>query len=216
MASLYNSPPDNLVMSRSKRWPNSSASISFAELPFVSFFFIISPTIPLTCLGIASTYCTFIADLKNIVSFGMMISNQLLELLLEHLSEIPLQFGTSEVLQQLIPIWRIIESTKIRHLLPCKNLESSRLSNTICTNESEHLNKNWSINPRYMRRYLYTYPARGVGNLWSLKVLGPYLCTRSNDISLGRLMILMAWSGHFLTHMLQPMQSDSWIELILS
>lgn len=65
IANLYNSPPESLEISLSRRWPSSSSSMSFLEFPLVSFLAMISPTIPLTCLGIASTYWTLMEDLNS-------------------------------------------------------------------------------------------------------------------------------------------------------
>lgn len=54
-----------------------------------------------------------------------------------------------------------------------------------------------------------TWPGLGVGNLCNLKVLLPYLWVVSLSIFLGRLMILIAWNGHLLTQIPQPIQRIS-------
>ena len=54
-----------------------------------------------------------------------------------------------------------------------------------------------------------TYPGLGVGNLWSLNEFLPYLCVISFDISLGKLIILIAWKGHLLMHKPHPMHKPS-------
>lgn len=47
-------------------------------------------------------------------------------------------------------------------------------------------------------------PGLGVGNLWSLNAFLPYRWVVNLAMSLGRLTILMAWKGHFLTQIPQP------------
>lgn len=57
-----------------------------------------------------------------------------------------------------------------------------------------------------------TSPGRGVGSLWSLNELTPYLWVTSFCSSFGRLMILMASKGHLFTHKPQPIHSVSEIK----
>lgn len=49
-------------------------------------------------------------------------------------------------------------------------------------------------------------PALGIGNLCNLKELGPYLYVICLFKLLGKLMILIAWNGHLLTHNPHPIQ----------
>jgi hypothetical protein len=54
-----------------------------------------------------------------------------------------------------------------------------------------------------------TYPGLGVGNLWSLKEFFPYLCIISLVISLGKLIIFIAYNGNLLIHNPHPMHKYS-------
>ena len=54
-----------------------------------------------------------------------------------------------------------------------------------------------------------TYPIRGVGNLCNLKEFAEYLCVIIVLKSLGKLIILIALKGHFITHALQPIHNVS-------
>ena len=60
-----------------------------------------------------------------------------------------------------------------------------------------------------------TCPGRGTGSLWSLNEFGPYRWVHSRSRFFGRLMIMIASKGHFLTQMPQPMQSSSEIQASL-
>ncbi|OUS46389.1 hypothetical protein BE221DRAFT_75014 [Ostreococcus tauri] len=61
-----------------------------------------------------------------------------------------------------------------------------------------------------------TCPARGVGNLCSLNVFGPYRCVVSFSRFFGRLIIVSASNGHFFTQIPHPMHSSSERNAILS
>jgi len=64
IASLCNSPPDNYEISLSYNL-SSSKSLANSSATFLSsFYLIISPTFPLTNLGIVSTYWGFILAFK--------------------------------------------------------------------------------------------------------------------------------------------------------
>lgn len=52
-------------------------------------------------------------------------------------------------------------------------------------------------------------PFLGIGSLWSINQFSPYQWEICSGKSVGRLIILMASKGHFLTHMLQPIQRVS-------
>jgi hypothetical protein len=58
-------------------------------------------------------------------------------------------------------------------------------------------------------------PGEGVGNLKSLKLFALKRWLQSFSSSSGRLTMLMAWKGHFLTQMPQPLHSLSEITALL-
>ena len=60
-----------------------------------------------------------------------------------------------------------------------------------------------------------TWPGRGVGKRWSLKLLAEYLCVTCDSRLVGRLMILIAPNGHFFGQIPQPMQRFSEMKAIL-
>lgn len=66
-------------------------------------------------------------------SINVLDLNRRLELLFKHFSEISLQLRSSEVLQQFIPIRWAIEFSQVWHFFTCKNLKSSRLTDSVCT-----------------------------------------------------------------------------------
>ena len=52
-----------------------------------------------------------------------------------------LEFGATEVLQDLLPVWRVIVSAQIGFELATKNLQRCALANTVCANESQNLTR---------------------------------------------------------------------------
>ena len=59
------------------------------------------------------------------------------------------------------------------------------------------------------------YPGRGVGNLKSLKLLGPNLWISSFDIFFDKLRIFIASNGHLFTHIPHPIHLVSFIKQTL-
>lgn len=52
-----------------------------------------------------------------------------------------LQFGSSEILENLLPIRRVVIPSQVRLELPAKDLKSSTLSNTVGTNKAQNLTR---------------------------------------------------------------------------
>ena len=50
-----------------------------------------------------------------------------------------LQFGTTEILQDLFPVRRVVITSKVRLQLAAKNLQSGTLSDTVCADETKDL-----------------------------------------------------------------------------
>lgn len=50
-----------------------------------------------------------------------------------------LQIGTTEVLQDLLPVRRVLITTEVRLQLATENLQSRTLSDTVCSNQTENL-----------------------------------------------------------------------------
>ena len=59
-----------------------------------------------------------------------------------------------------------------------------------------------------------TCPGLGIGSRWSLKLLAEYRCVTCDSRLVGRLMILMALKGHFLTQIPHPIHSRSEMKAI--
>ena len=52
-----------------------------------------------------------------------------------------LQIGTTEVLQDLLPVGRVIVTTEVRLQLATENLQRSTLSDTVCSDKTENLTR---------------------------------------------------------------------------
>ena len=50
-----------------------------------------------------------------------------------------LQFRTTEVPQNLLPVWRVLEASKVGLQLACQNFESGTLANTVGTDKTKDL-----------------------------------------------------------------------------
>lgn len=50
-----------------------------------------------------------------------------------------LQIGTTEVLQDLLPVRRVLITTEVRLQLATENLQGGTLSDTVCSNQTENL-----------------------------------------------------------------------------
>ena len=50
-----------------------------------------------------------------------------------------LQIGTTEVLQDFLPVGRVVVTTEVRLQLATENLQRGTLSNTVCSNQTENL-----------------------------------------------------------------------------
>ncbi|PWZ00343.1 hypothetical protein BCV70DRAFT_109253 [Testicularia cyperi] len=59
-----------------------------------------------------------------------------LDVVLEHFGEEILQLGSTEVLEDLLPVGRVIVTTQVGLLLSCENLERGRLADTVGTNQT--------------------------------------------------------------------------------
>jgi hypothetical protein len=64
-----------------------------------------------------------------------------LQIILQNLCEIALQFTASEVLENSLPIGRIIISAQVGLRFPRQNLQGSRLANPVCADESKDLSR---------------------------------------------------------------------------
>lgn len=62
-----------------------------------------------------------------------------LEVVLEDLCEVVLQLRTTEVLENLLPIRRVVVAAEVRLQLSAQNLQGSTLSGTVTTNKTEDL-----------------------------------------------------------------------------
>jgi hypothetical protein len=62
-----------------------------------------------------------------------------LEVVLEDLCEVVLQLGTTEVLENLLPVRGVVEAAEIGLQLAAQNLQSSTLSGTVTTDKTEDL-----------------------------------------------------------------------------
>jgi hypothetical protein len=68
--------------------------------------------------------------------------DQGLEVVLKDLGEVVLKLGTAEVLEDLLPVGRNVETTQVGLQLAREDLERRRLSDTVRSDETEHLS--WS------------------------------------------------------------------------
>ena len=55
-----------------------------------------------------------------------------------------LQLGTTEVLQNLLPVRRIVVAAQVRLELSSENLQCRTLANTVSPDQSKHLARTWS------------------------------------------------------------------------
>lgn len=62
-----------------------------------------------------------------------------LQVVFQNLGEIVLKFRTTEVLENILPIRRVIKVTQVWLHFTSQNLQSGRLANTVCTNQTQHL-----------------------------------------------------------------------------
>jgi hypothetical protein len=67
--------------------------------------------------------------------------NNSLEVVLENLGEVVLQLGTTEVLENLLPIRGVVEAAEVGLQLAAQNLQGSTLSGTVTTNETQDLTR---------------------------------------------------------------------------
>ena len=65
--------------------------------------------------------------------------NDGLEVVLKNLGEVVLQLRTTEVLQDLLPVRRVVVTAEVGLQLAAQNLQSSTLSGTVTTNKTEDL-----------------------------------------------------------------------------
>ena len=54
-----------------------------------------------------------------------------------------LQLRTTEVLDNILPVWRVLETTQVWLQLSGEDLQRSGLSNTVSSNETENLSWSW-------------------------------------------------------------------------
>lgn len=64
-----------------------------------------------------------------------------LEVILENLCEVVLKLGSTEVLQNILPVGDVIEAAQVGLELSCKDLECSRLSDTVGSDQSKNLSR---------------------------------------------------------------------------
>jgi hypothetical protein len=64
-----------------------------------------------------------------------------LQVIFQNLSEVVLKFGTTEVLENILPIRRVIEVTQVGLHLTSQNLQGSRLSDTVGTDQTKNLTR---------------------------------------------------------------------------
>lgn len=84
-------------------------------------------------------------SLRNLINIlGLDYS---LQIILQQLGEVVLQFGTTEVLDDILPIGGIVELSKIGLELSAKNFESCTLSDTVGTNETQNISRSWHGKP---------------------------------------------------------------------
>jgi hypothetical protein len=62
-----------------------------------------------------------------------------LEVVLQNLGEVVLQFGTTEVLENFFPVGRVVKTSEVGLQLSTENLQRRTLSNTVGTDETKHL-----------------------------------------------------------------------------
>lgn len=55
------------------------------------------------------------------------------------LSILTLQFRTTEVPENLLPVWRVLEASKVGLQLACQNFESGTLADTVGSDQTENL-----------------------------------------------------------------------------
>lgn len=65
-----------------------------------------------------------------------------LEVILEQLGEVVLKFRTSEVLDHILPVRRVVVFSQVRLELPGQDLQGSTLADTVCSHETQHVS--WS------------------------------------------------------------------------
>jgi hypothetical protein len=65
--------------------------------------------------------------------------NDCLQVVLEQLNEVVLQFTSAEEFEDVFPNRRGFIFSKIRYQIAGQNLQGSRFTDTICTNEPENL-----------------------------------------------------------------------------
>lgn len=67
--------------------------------------------------------------------------NDSLEVVLENLCEVVLQLRTTEVLENLLPVRRVVVAAEVGLQLAAQNLQGSTLSGTVTTNETQDLTR---------------------------------------------------------------------------
>lgn len=66
-----------------------------------------------------------------------------LQIVLQHLCEVILQLRATEVLENLLPVWWVLEAAQVWLELATQNLQSCALANTVCSNETQNLTGSW-------------------------------------------------------------------------
>ena len=59
------------------------------------------------------------------------------------LVSLTLQLRTTEVLDDILPVWRVVVSTQVRLQFTTENLQCCTLSDTVCTDETKNLARSW-------------------------------------------------------------------------
>lgn len=62
-----------------------------------------------------------------------------LEVVLQNLGEVVLQLRATEVLENLLPVWWVVETAQVWLELSAQNLQRRALANTVCSNKTQNL-----------------------------------------------------------------------------
>lgn len=81
-------------------------------------------------------------DLVHVLGLG-----DCLEIVLQDLGEVVLQLRSSEMLQNLLPVWWVVISAQVWLLLAGQDLQRCALSNTVRSHQSKHLTRSWERKP---------------------------------------------------------------------
>jgi hypothetical protein len=69
--------------------------------------------------------------------------DECLQVVLENLRKVVLELGATEVLEDLLPVWRVVIPSKVGLQLAREDFECGALANTVGSNKTEHLTRSW-------------------------------------------------------------------------